>query len=434
MGFSKGVGGSQTVDECALILPTGCYPEHQTCKFRASKCNLWLMDPVRFVSDRFGSVRYDGFAWFDPAPLPDDLELDSATWMALSRADDALGRLAGVARLLRHKDTLVNLYCIKEALASSRIEGTQAELKTALQVEARPQVQRHFPEVVTVLNLARAMGTGMARVRDDGRVTVGLMLALHKLLVPDDGGVVRDHNVWVGSPTDRAETADFVPPIPSRVRAALDEWEGFAAATSSLLPPLIRAAMLHYQFLTIHPFHDGNGRVARILVPLYLAAQGRLPEPLLYLSPYFEKRRREYADRLQAVRERGEIQEWIQFFLTAVEEQAKDGVDRAERLLDLMDRYRDELAGSRSRSVEVVDLLFRTPVLSATEVRTTLNMSHQGALNLIRGLEKRGWLVPTPSKGGRGGGQVWLAQEVFDAVDGPPQKPPPPMTAQPTGA
>lgn len=375
------------------------------------------MDPRRFGSSTFGAVRENGFAWFDPSPLPLDLDLDHQTWLALSRADDALGRLAGVGRVLRNKDTLVRLYFMKEALASSRIEGTQAELKSAFQVDARPQAQRYFPEVATVLRVVRAIEYGFERVRIDGRISVDLALSLHQKLFNEHGGIVRDHPVWVGSPTDRPETADYVPPLPQRLDEALASWEAFADSRSDL-PPLIRAAMLHYQFLTIHPFRDGNGRVARILVPLFLSAQGRLPEPLLYLSPYLESRRREYYDRLQAVRERGEIEQWIQFFLTAVEEQARDGVDRAERLLDLMDRYREDLAGSRSRSIEVVDLIFQHAVVSAALVRDSLDMSHQGALNLIRGLERRGWLTPTESVG-RGGARYWLAPEVIEAVEAP---------------
>lgn len=381
------------------------------------------MDPTRFAGSRFGTVRQNGFAWFDPSPLPTTLDLDRETWLALSRADDALGRLAGVGRVLRNKDTLVRLYFMKEALASSRIEGTQAELKSAFQADARPQARRYFPEVATVLRVVRAIEFGFEEVEREGRVTTQLALSLHRRLFEGSGGVIRDHPVWVGSPTDRPETADYVPPLPDRLNSAMASWEDFATSNAEL-PPLIRAAMLHYQFLTIHPFRDGNGRVARILVPLFLSAEGRLPEPLLYLSPYFETRRRDYYDRLQAVRERGEIQQWIQFFLTAVEEQARDGVDRAERLLDLMDRYREELAGSRSRSIEVVDLLFQHAVVSAALVRDALDMSHQGALNLIRGLERRGWLVPTDSVG-RGGAHYWLAQEVIDAVETSPDPLPP---------
>lgn len=377
------------------------------------------MDPTRFESERFGVVRNDdakGFSWFDPSPLPLDIELSRSTVNALSQADDALGRLAGVGRLLRNKDTLVRLYSMKEALASSRIEGTQAELQTAFQADAKPQMRSRFPEAGTVLSVYSAIEHGMAEVRDAGQISIKLALSVHARLMRDDfGGSMRDQAVWVGSPTDRPQSADYVPPVPERLDAALAAWEHFAQSPSDL-PPLIRAAMLHYQFLTIHPFRDGNGRVARILVPLFLAAEDRLPEPLLYLSPYFEAKRRRYYDRLQIVRERGDIEQWIQFFLTAVEAQARDGVVRGERLLDLMDHYREELAGSRSRSIEVVDLLFEHAVISAAIVRDALDISHQGALNLIRGLEKRGWLVASPATG-RGGAKYWFAVEVIDAVE-----------------
>ena len=173
---------------------------------------------------------------------------------------------------------------------------------------------------------------------------------------------------------------------------------------------------MHYQFLTVHPFLDGNGRAGRLLVLLFLAAESRLPVPLLYLSPFFEARRREYYDRLQAVRERGELQAWIQFFLTAVEAQANDGVDRAARLLDLRERYRTELAGSRNRASEVVELLFENPVITAAIVRDALQVSNQGALNLIRSLQARNWLVRLANVG-RGGARMWLAVDVYNSIE-----------------
>jgi Fic family protein len=152
-----------------------------------------------------------------------------------------------------------------------------------------------------------------------------------------------------------------------------------------------------------------------MLILLFLRHEKKLSVPLLYVSPYFEARRREYFDRLQAVREKGEIQEWLQFFLTAIAVQAEDGVVRARELLDLRERYRTELSSSRSRAIEVVETLFTNPIITTSLIKRNLGITTQGALNLIRSLEGRGWLVPAGTFG-RGAATQWLASEVFAIV------------------
>jgi Fic family protein len=195
---------------------------------------------------------------------------------------------------------------------------------------------------------------------------------------------------------------------------ALASWVDFLE-NPPRLPVLIRAALMHYQFLTVHPFLDGNGRVGRMFILLFLKSESRLTVPLLYVSPYFATRRREYFDRLQAVRERGEIQQWLQFFLTAVASQAEDGVIRARELLDLREMYRAELSTSRSRAIEIVELLFTNPIITTALIRRTLEITTQGALNLIRAIESRGWLIEAGSSG-RGGATRWLARDVYGII------------------
>jgi Fic family protein len=181
---------------------------------------------------------------------------------------------------------------------------------------------------------------------------------------------------------------------------------------------LVQCALLHYQFETIPPFLDGNGRLGRLLIIFFLLHHGRLPAPLLYISPYLEEHRSEYYDRLQAVRERGELQEWIQFFLTAVAAQAEDAVTRAEQLIDLRERYRSELAGSRSRAAEVVDLIMENPIISSYTIGQRMQVTNQGAHNLIMQLERRG-LIERLGRFGRGGRSFWLAREVFTVLNRP---------------
>ena len=242
-------------------------------------------------------------------------------------------------------------------------------------------------------------------------------------------GSFRKGPVWIGSPTDSPENAVFVPPFRNEMLKAWKDWEQFAN-TPQRLPTLVQCALLHYQFETIHPFLDGNGRLGRLLIVFFLVQRGSLPAPLLYISSYLEQYRREYYERLQAVREKGEVQEWLQFFFTAAAVQAQDAISRAELLHDLRERYRADLGGSRSRAPEVVDLLFINPFIVVRRVSESLGVTPQGALNLINQLEARGWLRLIGQRG-RGGRNFWVAEEVLQAVsedEVPRQTHPPQLT------
>jgi len=219
-----------------------------------------------------------------------------------------------------------------------------------------------------------------------------LLCEVHAVLLSDvrgrerlPGEVRRSQN-WIGSPDNRPETAVFVPPDVDDMERAFDDFERFVHEETSI-PPLVKIALVHYQFEMIHPFLDGNGRLGRLLIGFLLVEQQLLPQPLLYLSAYFEQYRSEYYDRLQAVRERGELREWLVFFLTGVADLANDAVGRAERLVDLRENYRQRLSGDRSRAVEVVDLVFQNPVLTTTRIAETLDTTLQSALNHVRRLE-----------------------------------------------
>ena len=376
------------------------------------------MDPSRFESSEFGQPVFDaelGYHWFDPKPLPRRLELESETLLALSRADDALGRLAAVTELVLNPDLLVRPYAYKEALASARIEGTQAEIEGLLQAERGPEVADAATAAVT--RHLPALDRGLDLVRSGQPPTFKVLREVHRVLLDPKSKRLtglRIDPVWLGSPTDRPASATFVPPVGTALKRGLKDWDQFIEDPPPL-PGLIRAALLHYQLLTVHPFVDGNGRVGRMMVLLFLVAEGRLTVPLLYLSPYFEHRRREYYDRLQAVRERGEIQEWLQFFLTAIETQSADGVRRARQLLELRESYRLELMTARNRSLAVVDLMFENPILTTATVRDRLDISTQGALNLIRSLSERGWLTQLRTAG-RGAATIWMAEEIYGAM------------------
>lgn len=379
------------------------------------------MDATKFVSPKWGRAVSTGgtyaYVRFLPTTIPRALTFEPATINLLSEADAALGRLSGAGRLLPNPHLLLTPFVRREALASSRIEGTQASLSDVFEAEARG-VSGSL-DVREVTNYVAALDHGLARL---GALPISGRLAreMHRVLLRGvrggerTPGEFRTSQNWIGSSDGRIESAIYVPPTPDEIPSLLVDWERFVHDAQPQLPLLIRTALLHYQFETIHPFLDGNGRLGRLLIVLYLVERGALPTPLLPLSPYFERNRSSYYDCLQGVRERGDIQAWLRFFLRGVATQARDAITRSDGLLNLRERYRLSLQGSRSRAPEVIDLLLATPILTSRQVSQRLPMSTQGALNLLRQLTAAGILREDSS--GRGSLARWYADEVLELL------------------
>lgn len=342
---------------------------------------------------------------------------------ALSEADAALGHLQGLAQLITDPRVLMGAYLTREAVASSRIEGTQTSLAEVLQSEAGATPRND--DIAEVQAYIDATYRGLALL-DELPISRRLVLEVHRVLLSGVRGAdrlpgqLRRTQVWVGSPTDSPDTATFVPPLSEHIADLLGDWEQYVNERDTT-PVLVRCALMHYQFETIHPFLDGNGRIGRLLIGLFLHQEDRLTRPLLYVSGYLESHRGEYYARLQAVRERGEIQQWLQFFLTAVQRQARDGVDRAAKLIRVRERYAAEAARSRSRVGELIGLLFANPFVTVRSVETGLSITNQGARNLLRDAQSRGWIetVEVGSRG-RGNPQRWLAREVIEIIAAAP--------------
>ena len=378
------------------------------------------MDRARFTSDTFGRVIETGgrfpFDAFVPAPLPRNLQLSPDVVKALSEADRALGRLAGAGRLLPNPHLLIGPYMLREAVASSRIEGTQASLSDVLEASTGGRDDGDSDEV---LNYVRALEFGLERLADLP-ISVRFLCEVHsRLLAGVRGkerlpGEVRKSPNWIGASDNTPATAIFVPPPVEEMTTCLTDLERFLHEDSSH-PPIIRCALAHYQFETIHPFLDGNGRLGRLLVIFLMVEWELLPQPLLYLSGYFESHRQEYYERLQLVRERGEIERWLVFFLNAVATQAKDALDRAERLGDLRETYRVRLAGSRARVQEVIDLAFQNPILTSAAVIDRLGMSPPGAVKLLERVAGEGILREISRVPGRS--RRWVAPEILDTLE-----------------
>jgi Fic family protein len=382
------------------------------------------VDHSKYVDKTFGSIeRVPGEFGYDhyvPRPLPRHLELRGATARALSEADRALGRLAGAGRLLPNPHLLVNPYLVTEALASSQIEGTQASLSEVLEAAADGDESQDI-DIREVQNYIAAFEHARARL-DDLPLSLRLLREAHNRLLRNvrgeekTPGEFRSTQNWIGPPGHPLNEATFVPPRHDpEMTDALRDWEAFLHERDNELPPLVSCGLIHYQFETIHPFLDGNGRLGRLITILYLIDIGELPEPLLYLSPYFERDRDAYYSHLQAVRERGEMQEWLQYLFNGVATQAKDAVDRAERLTDLQAHYRAELAGDRSNAPHLIDLLFMNPFMTTQRVMRALEVTNAGANNAIRRLEDRAWLREV-HVAGRGGRITWVAQGIMDIL------------------
>jgi Fic family protein len=378
------------------------------------------MDPRKFVASSVGAVRRTpgafGYYAFFPRSMPRTLRLQQKTVSRLSEADAALGRLAGAGRLLPNPHILVNPYIVREAVASSSIEGTQASISDVFDAQVSGELRGDVGEV---RNYVTALNRGL-ELLPTLPVSLRLVKEIHKTLMQGvrgqerTPGEFRRTQNWIGSPSGTVTDALYVPPPPEEMQVALDDWERFANARLAM-PPLVRCALLHYQFETIHPFLDGNGRLGRLLIVFFLVEQRRLPASLLYISSFLEQHRQEYYDALQAVRERGRYQEWLQFFLRAIEVQAKDALDRAEKLADLRERYRSDLATkTRSRAPSVVEELFETPVITARSVSTRLNVSIPGAKKLIQFLEEEKVVRELPS--GPSATKRWVADEILDVI------------------
>ena len=376
------------------------------------------MDPDKFAVTAYGRPARGphGYCVYLPNTIPRIFELSSTTVSWLSRADRALGRLAGSGRLLPNPQLLINSYTRREAVASTRIEGTNATLEDLFDAEAGGRSNEDIREVMNYLN---ALSAGIDRVNIDF-LSIELIRDLHRILL--DGvrgqnkrpGEIRASPNWIGG--DDPATAIFVPPPVGRLDAGLEDWIAFAFEDDEI-PPLVRCAILHYQFETLHPFLDGNGRLGRLLIVLYLLGKDYLPHPLLYLSSYFETHRSEYYSSLQQVRENGDVQPWLQYFLHAVSAQAQDAIARAERLVDLREKYRAALSGSRSHAPQMIDLLFINPFISTSHASSELGVSLQAAINLLRGLEKQGILSPTSGIAGRS--RRWVAPEILKILTEP---------------
>jgi Fic family protein len=338
-----------------------------------------------------------GYRAFIPAPLPPDppVALGTGLQALLSRADYALGRLDGAVLTLPNPDLFVLMYVRKEAVLSSQIEGTQSSLQDLLAAEAAILDPERPADVHEVLGYVRAMNHGLGRL-DELPVSSRLIREIHAVLMEGvrggrlTPGEFRTSQNWIGPAGGTLADAAFVPPPAHEVPGAVSELERFLHRDDAL-PPLVKVGLAHAQFETIHPFLDGNGRVGRLLIAFLLTEQRLLSRPVLYLSHYFKRHRQAYYDRLQAVRDEGDWERWLAFFLEGVAEVAHDAAQTAHRILLMREEARSEITEHFGRAAgnghRVLDRLFDQPIVTVANVRDWLGVTHAGANNLVKRLE-----------------------------------------------
>ena len=363
------------------------------------------MNPETFHNSTAKNLRQigrgDAAYWaFIPPSLPPDLLFDVSMLNALSQADRALGELAGVGSIFSNNVLQASPLIRREAVSSSRIEGTRTDLSTLYAYEAGqlylPGFTSDVPEADAreVYNYVQALEYGLERL-DTLPISLRLVKELHeKLMAGVRGeqatpGAFRRSQNWIGEPGCTLNTASFVPPPVAEMHDSLNEWELYIHSNDEL-PPLIQLALIHYQFEAIHPFLDGNGRIGRLLNALLLIHWELLPVPLLYLSAYFEEHRTQYYDLLTAVSQRGAWKEWILFFLQGIIDQAHDTTERAKQLHNLQKKWLSILQQNHATGsmIATTNLLYDLPLISAKDVAEQLAITHQTALKTLRRLKK----------------------------------------------
>lgn len=362
----------------------------------------------------------EGYTAYVPGPLPPPIEWKARLVSALSDADRAIGRLAGEGGRLPNPHLLIRPFIRREAVLSSKIEGTQATLGELLAAEAGAVVERSPADLREVANYVVALEHGIRRL-ETLPLSLRLIRELHARLMEGvrgnqaTPGEFRRSQNWIGAPGSTLANATYIPPPPHEMNECLDRFEKFLH--ERMLPPLVQIGLAHSQFEAIHPFLDGNGRVGRLLITLFLIERGVLPAPLLYLSAFFEATRQDYYNRLFGVTERGEWAAWLEYFLNGVARQSEDALDRAERINALLVRWRRLAARSRSHAAgKLVELLAENPFWSIKGSAVRLKVAYTTAERAIETLRKASILSPV-SKARRD--RVFCARELLAILEEP---------------
>ena len=354
------------------------------------------------------SVQQGSYKSFQPSPINRAWVLDSMELIQLlGQADRELGRLDMYSEYIPNVDLFIRMHVLKEATQSSRIEGTQTNMDEALLAKQDVALDRH-DDWEEVQNYVSAMNTAMARlqtlpfssrlIRETHETLMQGVRGKHKL-----PGEFRQSQNWIGGAT--ISDAVFIPPVHTSINELMGDTELFVHNDQQYFPELLKIALVHYQFETIHPFLDGNGRVGRLMITLYLVSKGILKQPVLYLSDFFERNRQLYYDNLMRVRQQNDLQQWFKFFLVGVIETAKKGIATFDNILKLQKQVDEQIRtlGSRAANAQkVLDKLYQHPLIDVARVGDIAKISPASAYKLVADLERFGILKEvTGSKRGK---------------------------------
>jgi Fic family protein len=344
----------------------------------------------------------EGYKAFIPAPLPHvpEIIMNQEMWHLLSQADRALGRLDGATDALPNPDLFVFMYVRKEAVLSSQIEGTQASLIDVLEFESQALEPENPQDVAEVVNYISAINYGLERLKEFP-VSLRLIREIHQELMKGVRGAERNPGEfrrsqnWIGAGGCSLTEATYVPPPPYQMLQSLDNLEKFLHNPQPM-PTLIKVGLAHAQFETIHPFLDGNGRTGRLLITFLLCEQNILQRPLLYISYYLKKYRTEYYDRLQAIRDDGNWEGWLKFFLRGVYEVAQEAAATARKIVNLKEEHRQLVLNKMGRksgnAIALLESLYFRPIFTVEHAAAITNLSYPNANTLIKDLSDIGLL------------------------------------------
>jgi Fic family protein len=378
---------------------------------------MLMANRVRIPGQKISQGNYSAFL---PAPLPPKLDWSPKLIRILSEADRLIGRLSGEGGRLPNPHLLIRPFVRREAVLSSRIEGTQATLGELLATEAGAVVDRSPDDLREVGNYVVALDHGIAQLKKLPLCLRQVRELHQKLMTGVAGhsaarGQFRTIQNWIGMPGSSLENAAFIPPTPGKVQPCLAAWETFVHGAD--LPPLVIIALAHYQFEAIHPFLDGNGRVGRLLITLFLIERKILPTPLLYLSAFFEATRRDYYHGLRGVSERGAWNDWLEYFLLGVARTSEDALNRSVRIHKLLAQWQRSVAGeSTDTSLRLVELLGANPFVTTKGVAERLGIAFTTAQRAIERLHRVGIVQPvTAARRNR----AFCAQQLLDILEEP---------------
>lgn len=365
---------------------------------------------MRVTSNRTGYIMKQptGYDAFIPNELPPNppIDIDDEMQDLLSQADRKLGRLDGITEILPNPELFVTMYVKKEAVLSSQIEGTQASMIDMLNTQDENVSDYDFDNIREVTNYVNAMSYGLKRL-EKLPFSLRLIREIHQVLLKNvrgytkNPGEFRKSQNWIGPAGCTLENASFIPPSPGEMEKAMGALEKFFYEDDHI-PALIKIAMIHAQFETIHPFLDGNGRMGRLLITFWLCQKQILSQPLLYISYYFKQNRSEYYENLNKVRFNGEWENWIKFFLKGVAITSDEATSSAKAILSLKNKYSQilyEVDNGNSSYQRLLDLLFKYPIVSKKQIAELLDVSEPTGATICNEFVNLGILIDaTPEK------------------------------------